>query len=47
MYDYLAYLNMIKYGQLTPPEYNLYAISAPVYLHYSGNDWLSAIKVTL
>lgn len=29
------------YGTKRPPAYNLTAITAPVFLHYSDNDWLS------
>nr|XP_026487533.1 lipase 3-like [Vanessa tameamea] len=30
------------YGTFTPPAYNLSAITAPIYLHYGDNDWLSS-----
>lgn len=42
MYDY-GLENLVKYGQLSPPEYNLTAVTAPVYLHYANNDWFSAV----
>lgn len=38
-------MNQIKYGRLTPPDYDLKKVTAPVALHYSDNDWLSAVKV--
>lgn len=34
--------NMVKYGSITPPDYNLNNVRARVILHYSDNDWLSA-----
>lgn len=37
-------MNLLKYGSFSPPEYNLGAISAKVYLHYSDNDWMAAVK---
>lgn len=46
-FDYGWIQNLIKYGQMTPPDYDLSKITAPVYLHYSGNDYLSAVKVKL
>ncbi|XP_021927635.1 lipase 1-like isoform X2 [Zootermopsis nevadensis] len=36
-YDY-ENLNMAKYRQPTPPEYNLQAVTAPVALFYGSND---------
>lgn len=33
--------NKRTYGRFTPPPYNLSAITAPVFLHYGDNDWLS------
>ncbi|CAH2104943.1 unnamed protein product [Euphydryas editha] len=33
--------NKLIYGTFKPPEYNLSAITAPIYLHYGDNDWLS------
>lgn len=35
---------MKEYGRPTPPSYNLKKVTAPVYLHYSRNDWLSNEK---
>lgn len=32
--------NLGKYGKLTPPEYNLTAVSTPVFLHNGQNDWV-------
>lgn len=31
---------MERYGNSTPPDYNLSAVTAPGYLIYSGNDWV-------
>jgi len=44
MYDYGWYENLKKYGSMSPPDYNLALITAPVFLHYSDNDWLAAVK---
>lgn len=43
--DYGMFVNQIKYGRLTPPDYDLKKITAPIALHYSDNDWLSGVKV--
>uniref|UniRef100_A0A182FR21 Uncharacterized protein n=2 Tax=Anopheles albimanus TaxID=7167 RepID=A0A182FR21_ANOAL len=40
-YDHGA-MNMIRYGQLTPPVYNLANVQAPTLLYHSTNDWLAA-----
>lgn len=39
--------NLGKYGSLTPPPYDLNAITTPIYLIYSHNDWLAAEKDVL
>lgn len=45
-YDYGPRGNMIKYGNVTPPEYNLKNINRPIYLFYAENDiFSSAIDV--
>lgn len=44
MFDFGYVSNLLKYGSLTPPDYNLNSITAPVFLHYSDNDWLAAVK---
>lgn len=41
-YDYGYFGNKARYGQGSPPDYDLGKITAPVYLFYSHNDWLSA-----
>ncbi|CAG5056535.1 unnamed protein product [Parnassius apollo] len=33
--------NLLIYGSGSPPEYNLTAVTTPVFLHYADNDWLS------
>lgn len=43
-YDFGIIQNLEKYGQLTPPNYDLTKITAPTFLLYSKNDWLSAEK---
>lgn len=44
MFDYGLTANLLKYGSFSPPDYNLQAITAPVYLHYSDNDFMAAVK---
>nr|XP_022911984.1 lipase 3-like [Onthophagus taurus] len=41
-YDYGLIQNLIKYGSVSPPSYNLNKITAPVAMIYSKNDWLAA-----
>jgi len=45
MFDHGLIGNMANYGQLTPPDYTLGLVSAPVALHYGDNDWLAHTKV--
>lgn len=40
-FDYGRAKNIEKYGQARPPDYNLDAVTSPVILFYSGNDWFS------
>lgn len=40
-HDWGIVSNLITYGQMTPPNYNLKKVRAPVALHYSSNDWLA------
>ncbi|KRT82468.1 hydrolase, partial [Oryctes borbonicus] len=42
-YDHGIISNLVTYGSITPPDYPVEDITAPVGLFYSGNDWLSAI----
>ncbi|GAB0091160.1 hypothetical protein DMENIID0001_059700 [Sergentomyia squamirostris] len=35
--------NLAEYGSLSPPDYPLDKITAPIALHYSRNDWLAAV----
>ncbi|KAG8230457.1 hypothetical protein J437_LFUL009946, partial [Ladona fulva] len=46
-YDYGWITNILKYHQVSPPDYKLSLITAPVYLHYSRNDWLSGHNTEL
>ena len=39
--------NKLDYGQFTPPDYNLTAITAPVHLIYGDNDWFADPEVRL
>lgn len=41
-YDYGILSNMAQYGRATPPQYDVTKITAPTYMIYSKNDWLSA-----
>ncbi|KAJ9595450.1 hypothetical protein L9F63_013361, partial [Diploptera punctata] len=38
-YDHGLIGNELNYGQFSPPDYNLNAITAPVHLVYGDNDW--------
>lgn len=40
-YDYGLIGNMKHYNSMFPPSYSLSTVTAPVYLLYSTNDWLS------
>ncbi|XP_052866732.1 lipase 3-like [Anopheles cruzii] len=42
-YDYGLALNLIRYGSISPPNYPLNRVTAPVALHYGDNDWLAAV----
>lgn len=44
MFDFGLAGNLFRYGSFSPPDYNLRAITAPVFLHYSDNDWMVAAK---
>lgn len=44
MFDHGMTKNLFKYGSIFPPAYDLKAVTAPVYLHYSDNDWMAAVK---
>lgn len=45
-YDYGIVGNLIKYGKLTPPDYALENVTAPVALFYSQNDWFANVIVS-
>lgn len=40
-YDWGTLQNLKDYGALSPPDYDLSKITAPVYLIHSRNDWLA------
>lgn len=46
MFDFGLTKNMLAYGSFSPPDYNLKAITAPVYLHYSENLTEERISIT-
>ncbi|XP_029202026.2 gastric triacylglycerol lipase-like [Acropora millepora] len=41
MYDYGWLRNLKRYGQLTPPKYNVSAMTVPVAVYWAQNDWLA------
>ncbi|KAL0110379.1 hypothetical protein PUN28_013789 [Cardiocondyla obscurior] len=43
-YDYSWFANLLKYGSLSPPDYDLGKIKVPISLHYGTNDWLLDVK---
>lgn len=43
-FDHGYISNLLTYGSMRPPAYNLRNIRAPVALHYSTNDWLAAVE---
>lgn len=43
-YDFGTRRNMDKYSKATPPKYDTTAITSRLALHYSDNDWLSAVS---
>jgi len=44
-FDFGEKKNMDRYGQATPPKYNLSLVTSPVALYYSDNDKLSPVQV--
>ncbi|XP_055852506.1 lipase 3-like isoform X2 [Episyrphus balteatus] len=40
-FDYGFLRNLMVYGKLTPPEYNLKKVKVPTFLYYGDNDYLS------
>lgn len=46
-FDYGSKTNREKYGQDTPPQYNLTKINTPFALFYAQNDWLAGPEVSL
>lgn len=45
-FDYGIVKNKRIYGQITPPNYNISLITAPVALFYGENDWYDSIAVS-
>ncbi|XP_065225614.1 lipase 3-like isoform X2 [Planococcus citri] len=41
-YDYGTAGNLMKYGSINPPKYDLSKIKVPISLMYSADDWLSS-----
>lgn len=44
-YDYGPSGNLMKYGSVNPPKYDLSKIKVPITLMYSRDDWLSSYEV--
>lgn len=44
-YDFGPFVNLEKYGQLTPPDYKLGKVTAPVYIYHAGEGDLIASRV--
>ncbi|CAH1119116.1 unnamed protein product [Phaedon cochleariae] len=40
-FDYGYWRNLQRYGSVSPPRYDLHKVTAPSYLMYGKNDWLS------
>lgn len=43
-FDYGKVKNLIQYKQLTPPNYDLKKVTAPVTVYYSEGDWMAVVK---
>lgn len=43
-FDYGALGNLKRYRRITPPDYNLNNVKAPVAVYYAQNDWLASVK---
>jgi len=41
MYDYGSSKNKDRYGQVTPPQYDVSQIEVPTYLFWGDDDWLA------
>lgn len=46
-FDYGTKTNQEKYGQDTPPLYNMTNITTPFALFYAQNDWLAGPEVSV
>ncbi|CAL8090628.1 unnamed protein product [Calicophoron daubneyi] len=44
MFDYGRKMNMERYGQPTPPDYDLSKFSVPVAMYSGGHDWLAVTQ---
>lgn len=43
-FDYGRLENLIRYKRLTPPNYDLKRVTAPVAIYHSQGDWLVTMK---
>lgn len=46
-FDHGILNNKNVYGAITPPNYDISKINAPIHLFYSENDWLANVKVRI
>jgi lysosomal acid lipase/cholesteryl ester hydrolase len=46
-YDYGLVGNLLEYGHMSPPDYDLSKVTVPLAFYYSDNDWLADIKVSI
>jgi lysosomal acid lipase/cholesteryl ester hydrolase len=46
-YNYGLWENLLRYGSIRPPPYNLSKITAPVYLFWGQNDYLATPEASL
>lgn len=44
MFDHGMTKNLFKYGSIFPPNYDLKKVTAKVFLHYTDNDWMAAVR---
>lgn len=44
-YDFGQERNLVEYGSLVPPAYNLSKVTAPIAFYWGENDWLGSKAV--
>lgn len=45
-YDHGRIGNLIHYKRISPPDYNLNNVIAPIAVYYAKDDWLAVVKDT-